>query len=571
MSAAETAPKTEANADVLRRLHPQEPPVPNRNPTPIAAPPTVSRRQVRGCLRSFSLGSSGGLSLLTPAHVIDACSTPGSQVLDSLALTASMAMVGKIPQPVRPFFYGARLVGLAKKGGGLRPVAAGDVLRRVAGRLLCKAVAEDARKFFLARTQVGVAVEGGADAAIAACRDIARTLPPDHVIVKIDQRNAFNSVLRSHMLDIIGARFPVLYPYARAAYGTHSRLYFGPHVIESQRGVQQGCPLGPLFFSLVMAEAREAARVALRDAGFAEQQITFEAWFLDDGTFAGSAAAAEAYVNALEQACAAYGLEFNRAKCEVILPADGGCGLPEGSFRDFQRLSADNFELLGVPCGDDASVQRTCERLAERVCERIARIGQLYDPQVVYALLRHCGGFPLPLPRMARAAAVCRVVLLRARASAGRHPLFLQSRDNVLEAHLVKGRARHVVHLGQLVGKPHGEETRRCHLCRGNGLEDRTAAGWTNGHVDAVAVDARRLQVALVSQLVLRGPAFAGGAAALGVGLKAFAPAHLHGRPLHAARLDDRCAQLIPARAAADDRIIAAALESGADVCARQI
>ena len=256
---------------------------------------------------------------------------------------------------------------------------------------------------FLARTQVGVAVEGGADAAIAACRDIARTLPPDHVIVKIDQRNAFNSVLRSHMLDIIGARFPVLYPYARAAYGTHSRLYFGPHVIESQRGVQQGCPLGPLFFSLVMAEAREAARVALRDAGFAEQQITFEAWFLDDGTFAGSAAAAEAYVNALEQACAAYGLEFNRAKCEVILPADGGCGLPEGSFRDFQRLSADNFELLGVPCGDDASVQRTCERLAERVCERIARIGQLYDPQVVYALLRHCGGFPLA-NFMARAA-----------------------------------------------------------------------------------------------------------------------------------------------------------------------
>ena len=293
---------------------------------------------------------------------------------------------------------GARLVGLVKRDRTLRPVAAGDVLRRMAGRLLSRHVAPDARKFFLARKQVGVAVEGGADAAIAACRDTARTLPEGHVIVKIDQRNAFNSVQRAAMLDAVAEDFPAAYPYARMAYGAHSWLFFGEHRIESRSGVQQGCPMGPLFFSLVMARARDAALRTLSEDDRAA--ITFEAWFLDDGTVAGEQGAVARYVAALEAACAAVNLVVNRRKCEVIAHEDEDL---VDAFSEYRRFTPNDFELLGVPCGDDASVQARCEALAANVVRRLRVFSRLPDPQLVYALLRFCGGFPLS-NFMARAA-----------------------------------------------------------------------------------------------------------------------------------------------------------------------
>jgi len=317
--AAEAAAKTRENADLLRPLHPHEDPPPPRAPPACSAPPPVSKRKVRGCLRSFKLASSGGQSLLTPQHLKDACSAPGSTVYEALTSAMVVMMSGLVPVSARPYMCGARLVGLVKKDRTLRPVAAGDVLRRMAGRLLSRAVAGDARKYFLERKQVGVAVEGGADAAIAACRDTARTLPDGHVIVKLDQKNAFNSVSRKHMLEIVAKEFPTLYPYAQMAYGNHSWLYFGSHRIDSCTGVQQGCPLGPLFFSLVMASARRKALAQLDDATRAA--LTFEAWFLDDGTVAGPQAAVAAYVEKLETECAACGPSTTAASASSSPPA----------------------------------------------------------------------------------------------------------------------------------------------------------------------------------------------------------------------------------------------------------
>ena len=392
-TSAAAAEKSAENAERLRALHPAEPIPPPRQPPAGAGAPGFGKKKVRGALRSFKLASSGGLTLLTPQHLKDCCGVPGTFVLEALHKVVLAIAGGLIPEEVRPLICGARLVGLVKKDGrSLRPVASGDVLRRLAGRLLSKSVAPYARNFFLARKQVGVAVEGGADAAIIACRDVARTLPAGHVIFKVDQRNAFNAGSRAAILDLVARDFPTLYPYARMAYGGHTWLYFGSHRIISQAGVQQGCPLGPLFFSLLMAEARG---LAIQRAAERHPELTpldFEAWYLDDGTVAGPTDAVIAYIEALEEVCASFNLQFNRGKCEVI--SNNGEPLPD-FFADTIQRSVDDFELLGVPCGNDESAVRTCSNLADKVERRVMCVAQLADPQVVYALLRHCGGFPL--------------------------------------------------------------------------------------------------------------------------------------------------------------------------------
>ena len=52
--------------------------------------------------------------------------------------------------------------------------------------------------------------------------------------------------------------------------------------ISSQSGVQQGDPLGPLLFSLVLHKIASAV-----DSDNECLNLLFQAWFLDDGVIAG--------------------------------------------------------------------------------------------------------------------------------------------------------------------------------------------------------------------------------------------------------------------------------------------
>ena len=94
----------------------------------------------------------------------------------------------------------------------------------------------------------GVGIRGGCEAAIHSARRYLQTLAPDHVMVKLDFANAFNSLHRSDMLLSVRDCLPELYAFCLSSYSQPSFLYFGSHVLLSEEGPQQGDPLGPLLF-----------------------------------------------------------------------------------------------------------------------------------------------------------------------------------------------------------------------------------------------------------------------------------------------------------------------------------
>ena len=69
-------------------------------------------------------------------------------------------------------FAGARLTPLAKKDGGVRPVACGEVLRRVASKCACRRLRSWGLRFFPANAQFGVGCPGGAEAVVHAARAV---------------------------------------------------------------------------------------------------------------------------------------------------------------------------------------------------------------------------------------------------------------------------------------------------------------------------------------------------------------------------------------------------------------
>ena len=71
---------------------------------------------------------------------------------------------GKMPAEVSPFMCGARLHAGKKKSGGLRPIAVGNMTRRLTSKCFVGALS-DRIVPLLAPHQVGVSIKGGCEAA----------------------------------------------------------------------------------------------------------------------------------------------------------------------------------------------------------------------------------------------------------------------------------------------------------------------------------------------------------------------------------------------------------------------
>ena len=86
-----------------------------------------------------------------------------------------------------------------------------------------------------------VGVPGGIEAIQHLVRRLNALADQDFIMLKVDFMNAFNRILRAKLVQCV-LRFPALCRYTFAAYGEHSTLAFGDHLLLSASGVQQGDP-----------------------------------------------------------------------------------------------------------------------------------------------------------------------------------------------------------------------------------------------------------------------------------------------------------------------------------------
>mgnify|MGYP002811166483 CR=1 FL=1 len=161
-------------------------------PVHAAAAVAFDDEAVRDAIRSFPRDSAGGPSGLRPQHLRDAM-VPGfeDELVRQLSALANMMARGEAPEAARPFLCGATLTALPKEDGIQRPVAVGEVLRRLVGKCLAQAVREDARKLF-EPLQVGVGTPGGCEAVPHVCRKWFGLHAGDvnRVLAQVDMENS---------------------------------------------------------------------------------------------------------------------------------------------------------------------------------------------------------------------------------------------------------------------------------------------------------------------------------------------------------------------------------------------
>ena len=210
----------------------------------------------------------------------------------------------------------------------------------------------------------------------------------DRALLKVDFENAFNTIDRTAFLQACRHQFPGLSPWVEWCYAEPTLLQFGSRTINSESGVQQGDPLGPLLFSLALQPLLASIK--------ANHGLDLVFAYLDDCVLAGSISAVSEAFGELQLAASTLGIKvaMGRDKSLLVPCAGSQANITQDQFpSELCSQSDGNFELLGCPVGDDAFCRAHTSKRVTKACSLLKALGEVPDPAVALILSRHCASF----------------------------------------------------------------------------------------------------------------------------------------------------------------------------------
>ncbi|XP_063537560.1 uncharacterized protein LOC134746918 [Cydia strobilella] len=300
----------------------------------------------------------------------------GKHLIIAHTKLVNLMLSGKVNPLFEPIIYGANLIALTKKDGGIRPIAVGSTFRRLTSKISVRHVLSKLQKQF-EPVQLGFGTKGGCEAAVHALRTCLIN-DQCEVLLKIDVKNAFNSLNRDALLAEVNNHAPELYNYLLNCYANPSKLLYKNHEISSEVGCQQGDPLGPAIFSLAINPVVQ------------NLNSKFNVWYLDDGTLGGDVNTVLADLSEIINKFKLIGLELNCEKCELYLNRYNPDIVQkfQAITPNIKVVSKDSLNLLGSPIFEEAIPSITTNAITKfkNCADRLLEI----DSHSALTILKFC-------------------------------------------------------------------------------------------------------------------------------------------------------------------------------------
>ena len=137
------------------------------------------------------------------------------------------------------------------KNPGLRPIGVGEVLRRIAGKVIVSYLKEDVIQS-VGSLQVCAGQDIGGESLIHAMRTIYEDQSAKAVLL-VDASNAFNSISGNVFLHNVEVIRPSIAWYVKKCYSVNSRLFMiGGGEIQSMEGTTQGDPAAMVIYAIAI-------------------------------------------------------------------------------------------------------------------------------------------------------------------------------------------------------------------------------------------------------------------------------------------------------------------------------
>ena len=349
-------------------------------------------------MKKFRRGPAPGPSGLRLEHVKAALKAPpnrSDKALAGLTKLVNGMRAGKVPATVATYLCGACLHAAMKKDRGLRPIAVGNLARRITAKCAASRVTDKAM-VHLSPLQLGVTVRGGCEAIAHAVRETLER-DPDKLLLQAEFINAFNTMDRATVLDEVARFSPELLPWVSTCYGAPSHLQYGASLIPSATGLQQGDALASFLFSL-------ALHPIIKKVEQEVPNLALHAWFLDDGTAIGTKEELQSVVDIVTREGACQGLLLSTAasteapsqpKSTIWSPIRQGLDEEADPLRrGVPRVTEPGVTLLGAPIGNMEFVKSELKAKVEKIRRIVELLHSIQDPHTKFVLLRSCLSLP---------------------------------------------------------------------------------------------------------------------------------------------------------------------------------
>ncbi|TXB98911.1 hypothetical protein FocTR4_00012312 [Fusarium oxysporum f. sp. cubense] len=270
------APNTAENRAILLEKHPIGSRDPFQGKTRPRPGQPITPKAIIEAIRSIGKEKAPGLSGWTRPLLDLVVAREDSPIIAFLRLLADMIRQGTAPGA--DLLCASRLIGLEKPGGGVRPIAIGDLIYKVAMKAI---LMTSYRSEMLLPFQLGVNSPGGVEPAIFLLEEAI--LGPNSAdfqqLVSIDLANAFNSVDRASIAAAVATYAPTFYKAAAWAYNNPSLLVTEDgYTLASSKGVRQDPALNGTLeaarkvfsrspFQLNLTKSKEIAIRDLKEEG----------------------------------------------------------------------------------------------------------------------------------------------------------------------------------------------------------------------------------------------------------------------------------------------------------------
>ena len=281
-------------------------------------------------------------------------------------------------------FLACRLIPL-DKCPGLRPIGVGEVLRRIAGKVVMNVVKGDVQTA-AGSLQVCAGQAGGCEAAIHAMRAIYEDDESDAILL-IDAANAFNSLNRDAMLNNIKNLCPIAYIYAYNCYSVHARLFVtGGKELRSKEGTTQGDPPSMAFYAiglmpLILRHARREQVSKAKQVGFA-----------DDMTGGGKLLMLREFFDGVVENGPMYGYDAEPTKSWLIVKEDRFEAAVEIFNGSGVNITTRGKKHLGAVIGQLHYKEKFVGDLLEKWTTQIKVLAEIatFEPQMAYTAFTTC-------------------------------------------------------------------------------------------------------------------------------------------------------------------------------------
>jgi len=344
-------------------------------PNPVLFESITSKkiRQV-GINMSGSAGPSGADSAAW-SRMLSVYGKASSALCESLAAAARRLCSSEVPGRELKAFLAARLIPLAKNPG-VRPIAVGEVFRRIIGKAIMIAIESDVAQATAPVGQLCVGVPSACEVAVSALTSMFSD-PAVEGILLVDATNAFNSINRAACLHNIPRICPAAGRVFMNTYSSEVSLYIdGGRRIMSTEGTCQGDPLAMAFYALATVPLVQKLASKCPDAR--------QTWYADDDAAAATVASLHKYWESMESDGPRYGYYPNASKTILLVK-------PSAEEEARRLFGATNIQIPAgaasekVECPPGAIGIRCCHAAAGRV----SRHGQGRAKQVA---VRAAGG-----------------------------------------------------------------------------------------------------------------------------------------------------------------------------------